>query len=123
MKTEFKKPQAKTKNNIEHQEQRTREHRTQEHTTKDKHKINEHNQEQRKQNKFNQQNQRTHKKHDNKEHEHMINTKMLDNEHEQTPWTRAMVARKKDYEHITKHRNNKHELRRNNTMKVKERNT
>jgi hypothetical protein len=47
MKTEFKKPQAKTKNNIEHQEQRTREHRTQEQTTKDKHKINEHNQEQR----------------------------------------------------------------------------
>ena len=60
MTTEFKKTTGTNKNNIENQEQRTREHRTQEQITKDKHKINEHSQEQRKQNKFNQHNQRTH---------------------------------------------------------------
>jgi hypothetical protein len=53
--------------------------------TKDKHQINEHSQEQRKQNKFNQQNQRAHKKHHNKEQYHMINTNMLDKQHEQPP--------------------------------------
>ena len=81
----LKKTTGTNKNNIENQEQRTREHRTQEQITKDKHKINEHNQEQRKQNKFNQQNQRAHKKHHNKEQYHMISTNMLDKQHEQPP--------------------------------------